>query len=120
MTPSHSHQPITVEEYYTRARMRTDRYRDSQACGPDALLVIEVSDTTLHKDLHVKTPLYARHGVPEVWIIDLANNRIRFHREPQGSRFRDVTSATQPGNTPVAGLRGAEIDLAGAAVHVTL
>lgn len=182
MTRSHSRQPITVEEYYTRAqiglidpdarveliegevvdmapignrhgyavdlltarlcaladdkaivrvqgalrlsditevqpdisllKMREDRYRDSQACGPDALLVIEVSDTTLRKDVDVKRPLYARHGVPEVWIVDLKNNRIHFHRAPKGDRYRDVTSATHPGSTPVPGLAGAQIDLA--------
>ncbi|MFI4886437.1 MAG: Uma2 family endonuclease [Steroidobacterales bacterium] len=181
MTPSQSRQPITVEEYYTRAqiglidpdarveliegevvdmaplgnrhghavdllaerllvlakgtaivrvqgalrlsevtelqpdisllKMREDRYRDSQACGPDALLVVEVSDTTLRKDLDVKMPLYARHGVPEVWIVDLQNSRIRFHRTLQGGRYRDVTSAPKPGSTPVPGLTAAEIDL---------
>lgn len=92
--------------------MRGDRYRDSQACGPDALLVIEVSDTTLRKDVDVKRPLYARHGVPEVWIVDLKNNRIHFHRARKGDRYRDVTSATHPGSTPVPGLAGAQIDLA--------
>lgn len=181
MTPSHARQPITVEEYYTRAqiglidpdarveliegevvdmapignwhcfavdllaerlfapakgkaivrvqsalrlsdvtelqpdlsllKMRKDRYRDSQACGPDALLVVEVSDTTLRKDLDVKMPLYARHGVPEVWVVDLQNDRVRFHRTPQGGRYRDVTSASRPGRTPVPGLKAAQIDL---------
>lgn len=95
----------------TLLKMRTDRYRKSQACGPDALLVVEVSDTTLRKDLHVKVPLYARHGVPEVWVVDLENDRVRFHRAPQGGRYRDVTSASAPGSAPVPGLAGAEIDL---------
>lgn len=76
------------------------------------MLVIEVSDTTLRKDLEVKTPLYARNGVPEVWIVDLQNNRIRFLRAPQGGGYRDATSATEPGSTPVPGLAGAEIALA--------
>jgi len=93
-------------------KMRTDRYRDSHACGTDALLVVEVSDTTLRKDLYVKTPLYARHGVPEVWIIDLQIDRIRFHRNPQGGRYRDVTSAAEPGRTPIPGLQRASLDLA--------
>lgn len=92
-------------------KMRKDRYRESQACGPDALLVIEVSDTTLRKDLDVKMPLYARHGVPEVWVVDLQNDRVRFHRMPQGGRYRDVTSASRPGRTPVPGLKAAKIDL---------
>lgn len=80
-------------------KMRADRYLESQACGPDALLVIEVSDTTLRKDMDVKTPLYARHGVPEVWIVDLENNCIRFHGAPRGGRYRDVTSAAKPGGS---------------------
>jgi Uma2 family endonuclease len=47
-------------------------------------LVVEISDSTLRKDLHVKTPLYARYGVPEVWIVDLENNCIRFFRHCLG------------------------------------
>ena len=93
-------------------KMRPDRYRDSQAWGTDALLVVEVSDTTLRKDLHVKMPLYARHGVPEVWIVDLENDRIRFHRAPKGGRYQEVTSASKPEKTPVPGLADAAIDLA--------
>jgi len=47
-----------------------------------------------------------------VWIVDFKNNRIRFHRTPQGGHYRDVTSAIQPGSTPVPGLAAAQIDLA--------
>ena len=32
-----------------------------------------MSDTTLRYDRDVKVPLYARHGVPEVWIVDVQN-----------------------------------------------
>ncbi|HUD26653.1 MAG TPA: Uma2 family endonuclease, partial [Burkholderiaceae bacterium] len=36
--------------------------------GPeDVLLAIEVADTTLRFDRTVKAPLYARHGIPELW-----------------------------------------------------
>jgi Uma2 family endonuclease len=50
---------------------RTDFYRHELATGADALLIIEVSDSTLRYDRDVKVPLYARHNVPEVWIVDL-------------------------------------------------
>jgi Uma2 family endonuclease len=41
--------------------------------GPgDVLLVVEVAETSLAYDLEVKVPLYARHGIAEVWVIDAA------------------------------------------------
>ena len=48
----------------------------------DILLVIEVADTTLAYDRDVKMPLYARAGVPEAWLVDLAAERIDVYRDP--------------------------------------
>ena len=42
----------------------------------DVLLLIEVSDTTLRYDLDVKARLYATHGIPEYWVVDLVGNRV--------------------------------------------
>jgi Uma2 family endonuclease len=46
-------------------------------------LVIEVSDTTLSKDLGFKEALYARAGVPEYWVIDINENRVLCHANPR-------------------------------------
>ncbi len=46
-------------------------------------LAIEVSDTTLAKDLGFKEQLYARAGVPEYWVIDLNENRVLCHANPR-------------------------------------
>ena len=43
--------------------------------GPDLLLAIEVADTSLGKDLHLKARVYAKYGVRELWVID-ANTRV--------------------------------------------
>lgn len=48
-----------------------------------AKLVIEVSHTTLRTDLGAKADLYARAGVPEYWVIDLAENRALLHADPR-------------------------------------
>jgi Uma2 family endonuclease len=40
--------------------------------GPDTLLVVEIADTSLSRDLVVKAPIYAAHGVRLYWVIDLA------------------------------------------------
>ena len=52
------------------------------------LLLAEVSDSTLHKDTAIKLPLYARAGVPELWIVNLVQRRIEVHTDPAGSDYR--------------------------------
>ena len=46
-------------------RPRADNYRDAAPQPDDVLLLIEVSDSTLHFDRQRKVPLYARHGVAD-------------------------------------------------------
>jgi len=48
----------------------------------DVLLVVEVADQSAAYDREVKVPLYARSGVPEVWLVDLAGERVEVYREP--------------------------------------
>ncbi len=58
--------------------------------GPDLLLAIEVSDSSLGYDLRIKAPLYARHGVREYWVVDAVRQTIRVHRAPADGRYADV------------------------------
>jgi Uma2 family endonuclease len=62
---------------------RADQYSESHPGAADALLVVEVSESTLRYDRDVKVPMYAACGVPEVWIIDLKANRLRAYRSPR-------------------------------------
>lgn len=55
----------------------------------DVLLVIEVSDTTLTFDRKVKLPLYARAGIPEVWIVNLQDNSIEVYSQPEGGAYQE-------------------------------
>ena len=48
----------------------------------DVLLVVEVSDSTVTYDCGTKLPLYARHGIAEVWLINLRSSRIEVYRTP--------------------------------------
>ena len=66
---------------------RVDDYRHAHPGPGDALLVIEVADTTIRYDRGRKLPLYARSGIPEVWIVDLRKSRIEVYREPQGGAY---------------------------------
>ena len=48
----------------------------------DVVLVVEVSDSSLRKDRIDKVSLYAAHGVPEYWIIDLRHRTLEVRRRP--------------------------------------
>lgn len=69
-------------------RPRADYYRTAHPRPPDVLLLVEVADTTLAFDRETKLPLYAQHGVPEVWILDVDAERLEVYREPAAGAYR--------------------------------
>lgn len=69
-------------------RPRADYYRDGLPTGPDTLLVIEVSDSTVAYDREVKVSLYGRAGVPECWLVDLAGGRVEVYSQPSSEGYR--------------------------------
>ncbi len=75
------------------AVIRTRDYRDSLPGPEDVLFLIEVSDTTLSYDRNVKLPLYARSGIPEVWIVDLMSELVERHTGPSGEIYRHLERA---------------------------
>ena len=67
---------------------RDDFYTKGARPGPgESILVIEVSDSSIRFDREVKVPIYARAGVPEVWIIDIQQRRVEVYREPRGGDY---------------------------------
>jgi Uma2 family endonuclease len=55
-----------------------------------ALLVIEVADSSLHKDRGVKTALYASAEILEFWLVNLTERVFEVHRAPVAGRYTDV------------------------------
>ena len=64
-------------------RRREDYYRSSHPTPEDVLLLVEIVDTTGEYDRKVKIPLYARHEIPELWLVDLTKNCLEIYRTPQ-------------------------------------
>ncbi len=56
-----------------------------------ALLIIEVADSSLKFDRQEKAALYARAGVPEYWIVNLAGRSIERCSEPTVGTYARVT-----------------------------
>ncbi|MET0657457.1 MAG: Uma2 family endonuclease [Steroidobacteraceae bacterium] len=92
-------------------RPRLDLYEGSHPTAEDVHLVIEVSDTTLKFDRGPKLALYARHGVPEVWVVDLVNNQLHCMSQPSGDRYRVERSLEAPAEVTVAALPDVRLEL---------
>jgi Uma2 family endonuclease len=67
---------------FALVKRKADAYRSGHPTAKDVLLLIEVSHSTLRYDLEDKARLYAKHGIPEYWVVDVANRRIVRHRAP--------------------------------------
>lgn len=61
----------------------------------DTLLLVEVADSSLHYDRATKLSLYAQAGIPEVWIVNLAEGQIEMHRVPKGTVYSTRHIATE-------------------------
>lgn len=71
-------------------RPRDDFYASSHPRPEAVLLIVEVAETSLRYDREIKIPLYARHGIPEVWLVDLENKRLITFRVPGEQDYQDV------------------------------
>lgn len=88
-------------------RWRADDYMADTPRAADALLVIEVADSSLRFDREVKLRFYALAGVPEVWIIDVRGRCLLRFTTPAGERY-EVAEVLEAGasatSTGVPGL----------------
>lgn len=69
------------------------RYRGHPPSAEDALLVVEVSETSLAHDRDVKMPAYARANIPEAWLVDLVHDLVRLYREPTPEGYQVIQTA---------------------------
>ena len=72
---------------FVLAKTRTDYYASRHPTGEDIYLTVEIADSSLRKDRNIKVPIYARLGIPEVWIVDLQQDRILVFRDPTSGDY---------------------------------
>lgn len=93
----------------------TGHFSDYAEAHPSsAVLVVEVSQSTLVFDRGPKLAVYAQAGVPEYWIVNLVDRCVEVYREPAGEVYRSkrtsgpgeyIAPAERPDVTiPVTGL----------------
>ena len=76
-------------------RHRADGYRVATPAARDALLVVEVGDSSAGRDRRDKIPLYAQAAIPEAWLVDVPSDRIEVYRHPAAGRYADVTTLSR-------------------------
>jgi Uma2 family endonuclease len=109
--------PITLGDYSEAQpdiavlRRREDFYTGAHPGPEDVYLLIEVADTTLAYDREVKVPLYARHGVREVWLLDLQDGQLTVFQEPVAVGYLQMASY-RSGNVAPQWLPDLTIDVA--------
>lgn len=78
------------------------RYRNRHPQPVEILWVVEVANTSLKKDLDLKTSIYASAAIAEYWVLSLSAQTLTVFREPQGGQY--VQEQTMRGGmiTPLA------------------
>jgi Uma2 family endonuclease len=70
------------------AKPREDYYETDFLTPETTFFVMEISDSTIHFDMKVKLPLYARTSVAELWIENLQDELLLVCRDPSPSGYR--------------------------------
>jgi Uma2 family endonuclease len=109
--------PVRLDDHsepqpdFSVLKPRADDYRRATPVPADVLLIIEVADSSLAYDRTVKQALYASHGIPEFWIVNLGAGEVEVCRLPRGERYEAVSRVGR------SGVLGPEL-LAGVAIPV--
>ena len=82
-------QPLVADESTPEpdgmvVRGRWEDYKGRPPHAAEAVLIVEVADSSLQRDQQEKRRIYARAGIPIYWIINLIGLRIEVYTDPTG------------------------------------
>ena len=109
--------PVRLSEYsepqpdLALLKERKDFYSQQHPGPQDVFLVIEIADTSLRFDRDVKASLYAAHGIPEMWLVDLRGRRLVRHRDPQQGAYTKIDEPDLGVPLEISALSGVAVDL---------
>jgi hypothetical protein len=110
--------PVRLDDFngpepdFALLKPRPDFYRDAHPGPADVLLLIEVADTSLNYDRAVKRALYARHSIPELWIVDLTSREVEVCRQPKHDGYAMIERVGRDGMLEPGLLSGVRIQAA--------
>ena len=111
--------PLRLDDFsepepdFALLKTRSDGYLTSHPGAADTLLIVEVSESSLRFDRNRKLLLYARHGIPEYWIVDVATPRLHVFHSPGEGRYLHTASTGRPAAVALQAMPELRIDLTG-------
>ena len=87
--------PLRLVEFQSQpepdiAWVKRERYRRRHPEASDTYLVIEVGHSSVASDREIKSKLYAAAGIPEYWLVDIANRTVEVRRDPEASGYASL------------------------------
>ncbi|MBD1868740.1 Uma2 family endonuclease [Cyanobacteria bacterium FACHB-471] len=77
-------------------------YRAHHPYPENIFWLIEYSNSSLTKDLEVKTTVYAQSNILEYWVVDLRGDRLIVFRSPKGDEYEQRITLTSGTISPLA------------------
>ena len=71
-----------------------DDYLGREPVSEEIMLVVEISDSTLHADLTAKARQYGSGGISDYWVVDIPNRLLHVFREPTVNGYASETILT--------------------------
>ncbi|NOX43097.1 MAG: Uma2 family endonuclease [Gammaproteobacteria bacterium] len=106
--------PLRLDKYNEPepdlALVTNNDYSKHHPCPSDTLLVIEVADSSLTYDSKVKIPLYARHNIPQVWLVNVSDRIVHVFQQPENGEYQ-LKDDTQFGKLSPSQLSSIILDL---------
>ena len=92
-------------------KFREDYYREAHPRPNDILMVIEVAETTVPYDRHVKMRLYSRAGIPEYLILNLPEDLLEYHSQPEMGEYQTTRTLKRGDRFESAAVAGLSLDI---------
>ena len=73
-------------------RGRIDDYLERPPSARDVTCVVEVSDSSLSRDLGPKLAAYALAGIPRYIVVDLVHGHVLVHTRPVGEAYTEIST----------------------------
>jgi len=77
-------------------------YLDHHPYPNNIFWLIEYSDSSLDKDLEIKTKVYAEVGILEYWVVNLRRRQLIVFRDPQDGEYASKSTLTRGMINPLA------------------
>ena len=99
--------PVVLEEYSAPQPdvvvVPWSRKSKRHPTPSEVFLIIEVADSSLQYDRGDKMRAYAACGIAEFWILNLEDDVLEIHRQPEGNGYRELLTVPADGTaSPIA------------------